>query len=68
MKPDENPRNLERNNYSTRKKRRYIKQIKKSVIKMEHYKLSKLLNDSTIWKFVTNINRNKWFIKWSIFC
>ena len=42
-----------RNNYSTRKKRRKIKRIKKSIIKMEHYKIFKLLNDSTVLKFVT---------------
>ena len=35
----------------TRKKN--IKQIKASTIKMEHYKISKLLNDSTLSKFVT---------------
>ena len=35
------------------KKRRNIKRIKRSVIKMEHYKISKPLNDSTLSKFVT---------------
>ena len=35
------------------KKRRNIKPIKTSTIKMEHYKISKLLNDSTLSKFVT---------------
>ena len=30
------------------KKRRNIKRIKESVIKMEHYKISKLLNHSTV--------------------
>ena len=35
------------------KKRWNIKQIKKGVIKMEHYKISKLLNDLTVSKFVT---------------
>ena len=35
------------------KKRRNIKQIKKIIMKMEHYKISKLLNDSTVSKFVT---------------
>ena len=34
-------------------KRRNIKQIEKSIIKMEHYKISKVLNDSTVSKFVT---------------
>ena len=32
---------------------RNIKQIKTSIIKMEHYKIFKLLNDSTVSKFVT---------------
>ena len=36
-----------RNNYSTRKKRRNIRQIKTSITKSEHYKIPKLLNDST---------------------
>ena len=30
-----------------------IKQIAKSIAKMEHYKISKLLNHSTVSKFVT---------------
>ena len=34
-------------------KRRNIKQIEKSITKMEHYKISKVLNDSTVSKFVT---------------
>ena len=38
---------------STRKKRRSIKQIEKSVIKMEDYKISKSLKDLTGYKFVT---------------
>ena len=37
----------------TRKKRKNIKQTKKSIVKMEHYKTSKLLNDSTVSKLVT---------------
>ena len=37
-----------RNNYSARKKRRNIRQIEKHVMKTEHYKISKLLNDSTV--------------------
>ena len=46
-----------------------IKQNRTSIItKMEHYELSKLLNDSTALKFVTKkIDRSKWFIKQSIF-
>ena len=39
--------------YFTRKKRRYIKQIEKSIIRIEHYKISRPLNDSTVSKFVT---------------
>ena len=34
-------------------KKRSIKIIKISIIKMEHYKISKLLNDSIASKFVT---------------
>ena len=33
--------------------RRNIKQIEKSIIEMEHYKISKSLNDLTVSKFVT---------------
>ena len=42
-----------RNNYSAREKRRNIKRIKTSIIKMEHYKIPKLLNNSSILRFVT---------------
>ena len=45
-------KNLLKNNYSVRKKRRKITQNEK---KMEHYKISKWLNDSTVSKFVTKI-------------
>ena len=39
------------------------------IIKMEHYKIFKLLNDSTVSKFMPKkIDRSKWCIKWSIFC
>ena len=38
------------------KKRGNIKQIDKTVIKMEHYKISKLLNDSTVPNFVKKTN------------
>ena len=34
-----------RNHYSIRKKRRNIKQIKTSIINMEHYEIPKLLTD-----------------------
>ena len=42
-----------RNNYFTRKDRKNIKWINASIIKLEHYKMSKLLNDSIVSKFVT---------------
>ena len=48
----------------TTKNKCNIKQIKKSIIKLEHYKISKLWNDSTVSKFLTKkIDWNKWFIK-----
>ena len=34
-------------------KRGNTKQMEKNIIKMEHYKISRLLNDSSISKFVT---------------
>ena len=37
----------------TSEKRRNIKRIKTCILKMEHYKISKLLNNSTVSKFVT---------------
>ena len=52
---DENSKKCWTNNYSTRKN---IKQIKTSIIKMEHYKIFKLLNDSIVSTFVTK-NRSK---------
>ena len=42
-----------KNNYSFRKSGWNIKQVEESVIKMEYYKISKLLNNSTVSKFVT---------------
>ena len=46
------------------KKRQNIKQIEKSIIKMEHYRIYKLLNDSTVSKFVTKkMGRSKGFLK-----
>ena len=50
-----------RNNYSTRKKRWNIKPIEKRIIETEHFKISKLWNDSIVWKFVTK-NGLKWMI------
>ena len=47
------PKKCGRNNYSTRKKRWNIKQIEKDIIKMEDYKIYKLINDLPVSKFVT---------------
>ena len=44
------------------KKRSNIKRIKTGIIKMEHYKISNLLNNSTVSKFVTKMDQSK-FIK-----
>ena len=49
----EKKRTYWRDNYSTRKKRWNIKKTEKSIVKMKHYKISKLINDTTVWKFVT---------------
>ena len=48
-----NPRNVEGTIIPPEKKRINIKQTKASIIKMEHYEISKLLNDSSVSKFVT---------------
>ena len=50
---DESPRNVQEIIIPSEKKRRNIKQIKTSIIKMEHYEISMLLNISTVLKFVT---------------
>ena len=42
---DENPINIEETIIPAEKKRRNIKRIKTSIIKIEHYKISKLLHD-----------------------
>ena len=47
-----------KNIYSARKKRKDIKQIKKNIIKAEHYKIALLLNDLTVSKFLTK----KWIV------
>ena len=52
VKHDENPRNVEEI-IIPQEKRWNMKQIEKSIIKMECYKLSKLLNDLVASKFVT---------------
>ena len=49
---DENLRSVKKNNYSTRKERGNIERIKTRIIKVEHCKMSKLLNDSTISKIL----------------
>ena len=53
VKPNENSRHFEEIIIPLEKKRRNIKQIEKSFIKLEHYKISKLLNDSIVSKFLT---------------
>ena len=54
---------------SYEKREKNINQIKTSIIKMVHYKISTLLHDSTISKFVTKkIGRSKLVIRQSIFC
>ena len=45
---DENPKNIEEIFVPPD-----IKQIEKSIIKLEHYKISKLFSDSFVSKFVT---------------
>ena len=46
-------KNLLKKQYSTKTRRCNISQIVKSIIKTEDYKISKLLGDSTVLKFVT---------------
>ena len=53
VKPDENPRNAEEIIIVLEKRGKNIKGIETSTIKIENYKISKLLNDSTTSKFVT---------------
>ena len=56
MKPkatsNENSRNVKEMNIPPEKKKKF-KRIKKSIMKVENYKISKLLNDSFISQFVT---------------
>ena len=69
VKLDEDLRNVEEIIIPPEKKWWSVKHLQTSIIKMEHYKISKLLNDSVVSKFVTKkMGRSKWFIKWSIFC
>ena len=42
-----------KNNYFKKRKRWNIKQIEESIAKSEHCNISKLINNSTVWKFVT---------------
>ena len=51
MKREANLRNVERIIVPPEKKRRNIKRIKTSILKMEHYKTSKLLGDSSVSTF-----------------
>ena len=39
--------------------RKNVKQIETSIIKMKHYKISKLSNNSSVPKFVAKIDRSK---------
>ena len=50
---DKNLRNVEEIIIPSEKRRKNIKQIKRSIIKMEHYKICKLLHNSTVLTFVT---------------
>ena len=58
-KPDENPRNVEEIIVPLEKKDEILNKLRKvgkkweKMGKMEHYKISKLLNNSTISKFMT---------------
>ena len=55
VKADENSRNVEKITIPPEKRRRNIKRIKASITKMEHYKISKLLNNLSVSIFVTKI-------------
>ena len=61
---DVDPRNVAEIIIPPEIKRRNIKRIKTSIIKMERYKISKLLNNSTLPKFMTKLDRSTLFIKW----
>ena len=57
MKPEKNPINVEDIIIPLEKKRWNIKQTEKSIIRMVHSKISKLLNNSTVsneWTGITN--------------
>ena len=51
------------------KKEKILNKLRKVLQKWNTInKISKLLNDSTVSKFVKKMGRGKWFIKWPIFC
>ena len=52
VKPDENLRNVEEVIIPLEKKDKILNKLR-SIIKMEHYRISKLLIDSTVSKYVT---------------
>ena len=53
---NENSRNVEEIIIPREKKRGNIKRIKASIIKIKHHKIFKLLNNSTVSKFVTKMD------------
>ena len=53
VKPDKNPRNVEGKIILPEKRKEILKRITTNIIKMEHQKISKLTNVSTLSKFVT---------------
>ena len=59
MKPDENPRNDEEIIIPPEKRILNFKQNERSIIKMERYKISKLLNHSAGSRFVTKKKKKK---------
>ena len=53
VKPYKNPINVKEIINLPEEKRRNMKQIETNIIKMEHYKISKILNDSAVSKIMT---------------
>ena len=45
-----------------------LHKLRKKLQKIDYYKMSKLLNDSSVSNFVAKRGGSKWFIKWAIFC
>ena len=65
---DENSRNVEKIIISP-KKRKNIKQVNTSIVKIELSKISKLSNYSSVSRFLAKImDWSKWLIRQSIFC